>query len=366
MNSINFLSEQVVVITGASSGIGLATALEFARRGASVVLAARRTEALNDAAEACERAGGRALAVTTDVTDEAAMTRLAQAAVDAFGRIDVWINNAGTGLFGPFAGAETRAHRRVVETNLFGAMNGAAAVLPIFLRQRCGVLITNISVGGFVPVPFAAGYTASKFALRGFMASLRQELAHVPDIRLCSVFPSMVDTPGFAHGANVSGRALSPGWPVLPPEAVADVMVSLATHPRDEVSVGWPTSVGKAAYALAPLATERAVGAVFRRYVKRGRPEPKTFGNLFEPVQPGTGTSGGWRKRSQSRVTRSTTRSVLAGGLILGGAAMLVSVLARRRREASWQEPRASAEPRFAERTPSQGPRDVVSESFAL
>lgn len=328
MKSTDPLHERVVVITGASSGIGFATALAFARHGASVVLAARRTEALQRAAEVCERAGGRALTVTTDVTDQEAVAGLAQAAVDAFGRVDVWINNAGVGLFGPFAGAELTAHRRVVETNLFGAMHGAAAVLPYFLREGRGVLITNVSIGGFVPVPFAAAYTASKFALRGFMASLRQELGHVPDIRLCSVFPATIDTPGFSHGANVSGRKLSPGWPVFPPEKVAAAMVSLALHPRDEVSVGWPTPLAKAAYAVAPLTTERVTGAILRHYVKGGQPEPKTNGNLFEPVLPGTGANGGWRKRSRAH---SAAKRALAGGVMAIGAGLLASAFMRRR-----------------------------------
>lgn len=322
MKVADTFSGKVVVITGASSGIGVAAALAFARRGASLVLTARRTEALQRTADACERVGARAMAITADVTDETAMNEVAQTAVDLFGRIDVWINNAGVGLFGPFAAAELRAHRRVVETNLFGAMNGAAAVLPIFLRQERGVLITNISIGGFVPVPFAAAYTASKFALRGFMASLRQELRHVQGIRVCSVFPATVDTPGFTHGANVSGRVLNPGWPILAPESVAEAMVSLASHPRDEVSVGWPTRIAKAAYGLAPLTTERVLGAYLRRYVRNGNPEPKTLGNLFEPVQLGRGAGGGWRK---SDGFPPFAKLAVAGSLVCAGAALFAA-----------------------------------------
>ena len=178
-----------VVITGASSGIGRAAALAFARRGASVILAARRAEELDDLARECRSLDGKALPVRTDVTDPDAVFGLAKAADDAFGRIDVWINNAGSGVFGPYQDAPLDLHRRTIELNLLGGMYGAYAVLPYFLRQGSGTLITNISLGGWAPAPFAAAYSASKFGLRGFTASLRQELRRYPHIHVCSVFP---------------------------------------------------------------------------------------------------------------------------------------------------------------------------------
>ena len=186
------------------------------------------------------------------------------------------------------------AHKRVVETDLFGTMNGTAAVLPHFRRQERGILINNISLGGFAPVPFAAAYAASKFGLRGFTAGLRQELADAPGIAVCAIYPAVVDSPGLLHGANYSGRALSPGAPVYTPEDVAEAMVGLAFEPRDEVIVGWPSRAARLGYAVAPGTTERLLGFMFRQYPKRARPAPETAGNLFQPVESGTSVRGGF------------------------------------------------------------------------
>jgi len=306
-----------VVITGASSGIGRATALAFARHGARVVLAARRVDALEQVAADCRTLGARVLVQPTDVTDATAMAKLARLAYETFGDIDVWINNAGVGLLGAFSAADIATQRRVVEINLHGTMNGAAAVLPYFLRQRRGVLITNISVGGLTPVPFASAYTASKFGMRGFMASLRQELAEYPDVHACSVFPACIDTPGYQHGANVSGVKLRPSQPIFAAEAVAEAFVRLAVRPRAEVTVGWTARLAKIGYGVAPVTTERVMGASLRRYLRNSPPAPRTAGNLWEPVASGIGSSGGWlgENRRQLSGTQAGVMALLAGAV---------------------------------------------------
>ncbi|HZH09260.1 MAG TPA: SDR family oxidoreductase [Microvirga sp.] len=319
-----------VVITGASSGIGRAAARAFAQRGAQVVVAARRAELIDEVARECRDLGGDAVAVPTDVTDAAAVAELAEEALRAFGHIDVWINNAGTGVFGPYQDADIALQRRTIEVNLLGSMHGAYVALPVFLKQGHGILINNISLAGWAPAPFAAAYTASKFALRGFSASLRQELGDYPDIHVCGVFPAIIDTPGFAHSANVSGREIDPGPVIYAPEDVAETFLSLVRWPRDEVAVGWPARAAQVAYALAPGPTERLMGAVMRRSLKRASPAPRTQGALLEPVRQGRDVSGGWRERKNLPFSARQTGRV-AGAMALAGIALLLGTKAAAR-----------------------------------
>ena len=326
------LHDATVVITGASSGMGLATAHAFARLGANVVLAARRRPLLDLAARECEDLGGRALAVTADVTDAAQMRDLAHAAAQEFGRIDVWINNAGMSLWGPFEDIPLDSHARLVEVNLLGAINGTFAVLPHFLDHGGrGTVINNVSIGGKIPMPWAATYTATKFGLAGFTDALRDELAAHSDIKVCGVYPPFVDTPTNVHSPNYTGRALRPVFPVVTPERVAEVMVELAFRPRRSVRIGALHALA-APYSVAPDWTGRRVARLGERYFLRsGPPAPPSPASLFEPV-PDTGrTRGGWGEPERARAKRTFGNMALAFMALAGMAGAGALALAQPR-----------------------------------
>ncbi|MCQ4306693.1 SDR family oxidoreductase [Pseudomonas stutzeri] len=315
----NRLEGAVVVITGASSGIGRATAQAFARRRARVVLAARDEEALQEAAEECRALGGEALVVPTDTTISDSVEQLATAAAEfGQGRIDIWINNAGVGAVGTFDETPLDAHEQVVQTDLIGYLRGAHVVLPYFKQQNAGILINTLSVGSWVPQPFAVAYSASKFGLRGFSQALRGELAQWPGIHVCDVYPSVVDTPGFRDGGNYAGRSLQPPPPLCDPRQVAEAMISLALHPRHTTSVGMVATLLRFAHFVTPGFNQLSgllTGAALRR---ADRVAPSS-GNLFHPALGQRRIDGGWRKDSHPQRTL-----MLAGGVAVGVVGLLL------------------------------------------
>jgi short-subunit dehydrogenase len=312
-----------VVITGASSGIGQATAELFARRGAQLYLAARNAEALEKVATRCRAAGGTATAVKTDVTDIGDVRALAGRAAADLGRIDVWVSNVGLGAIGRYQDTPMEAHEQVIRTNLVGHMNDAHAVLPIFLRQGKGTFVNMISLGGFAAAPYAVAYSASKFGLRGFTEALRAELAEHPGIHVCDVYPGFVDTPGLRHGANFVGRRISSPPPVLDPWRVAAAIVRLGDHPRRTTTVGATATLTRLAHAVSPGLTTRALGRFMTAYFERAERVPTSAGNLFEPSPDAAVVEGELRSS-----TKRAAVGVVAG--TAAGAAGLV-VLTRRK-----------------------------------
>jgi short-subunit dehydrogenase len=298
------LQNATVVVAGASSGIGLATALAFARCGARLVLGARRKEALERAAMLCREAGApAAVAVSINIADAAQAEALAREAVERFGGINVWINMAGLAAAGPFEQIPIEAQRRLIEVNLIGVMNGAYAAVPHMLRQNRGVIVNMASLAGRVPHPFATAYTASKFGVAGFTEALRYELLTRSAVEVCGIYPGVVDTPIPLHAANYTGRELRPPPPVMDPESIAEQVVGLAARPRRALHIGLHHAVVPA-YAVAPETTGRIMGRLGAFFLLHsGREAAATNGAIFTPMSGTTGMRIGWGapQRRQAR-----------------------------------------------------------------
>ncbi len=309
------LSNIRVVIMGASSGIGAATAVAFAREGARLVLGARGKEGLDDVVQRCRQAGGEAEALVVDATDADAVASFAREARAILGRIDLWFSNVGAGVVGKYAEVPISDHRRVIETNLLSHMNDAHAVMPIFLEQDHGTWVNMISVGGFVASPYAAAYSASKYGLRGFSEALRAELGKRPHIHVCDVYPTFVDTPGFSHGANYTGAKMSYPPGALSPEKVADAVVALARRPRPTTAVGAPATLFRLSNFAAPNLIASVMNSYLDRWSKRADRVPETRGALYEPPLGASGIHSGQRKPEQP-----PNRALIVGAVALGAA----------------------------------------------
>lgn len=287
------LEGKVVVVTGASSGLGRAAAIELARNGCRLVLAARREHALEETARLCREAGAQAaLVVRTDVTIEDDVKSLAERALAVFGRIDVWVNNAGVTAFAVLEEGSFDIHRRVVETNVFGAMYGARAVMPIFKRQGAGVLINVGSTLAKVAQPYVPSYIVSKFAIRGLTEALRTELADHPNIHACTLLPYAFDSPHFEAGANRIGLDAHPMPPQQSPEKVARALVALAASPRRELHVPGYAKLGVIWHALMPATVERLTLHLVREWHFGFALENETSGNLFQSRDDAQGIHG--------------------------------------------------------------------------
>jgi len=304
-------SGKTVVITGASSGIGRATAEAFAREGARLVLAARSGDALAEVAVICGRLGGRAIAVPTDVTDAGAVERLVERALAFSGQIDIWFSNVGVGAVGRFEDVPMAVHAQVVQANLIGHMNDAHAVLPVFLRQGRGIFISMNSLGAFAPAPYAASYSAGKFGLRGFTAALRAEMARYRHIHVCEVYPAFVDTPGIPHAANYTGQRLSVSGPMTDARSVAQAILDLAKRPRNSVTIGAAAHILRLAHVLVPQFALNLAAWEMRRAFAKAAPSDHTTGNVMGPPENAGGIDGGLRGAGGGRVT-----AVAIGGLV--------------------------------------------------
>jgi NAD(P)-dependent dehydrogenase (short-subunit alcohol dehydrogenase family) len=295
----NDLNGKVIVITGASSGFGHGSAVRLASGGATVVLAARRTELLQEVAQQCEGAGGRAMVVPTDVSREEDISRLAGQAIAEYGVIDVWVNNAGAGAIGKFEDVPLEDHVKVIQTDLLGTLYGSYFAMRQFRKQGRGILINVASVVGKIATPFFSSYAAAKHGVVGLSTAIREELKqdNIDNIRVCTVMPTTFDTPFFEHAAQYTGHEASPIPPTYDPKEVIDTITRLATDPEDEVMVGTAAKVFNFAHHLFPGVVEAMMARETRKsQIDKAQPGEETSGSLHEPMPSGRGVEGGWKK----------------------------------------------------------------------
>ncbi|PMR73221.1 SDR family oxidoreductase [Billgrantia endophytica] len=315
----NQLRDAVVVVTGASSGIGRATAHAFARAGATLVLAARREEALKDALQECERLGGCGIVVPTDVGEAEQVDRLCDTAVERYGRLDIWVNNAAVTLFGRLEETPRDAYEKVIQTNLLGCVNGARAAIRQFRDQGHGRLINVSSMVAHAGQPFTSAYVTSKWGIRGLSECLRMELADAPDIHVSTILPASIDTPLFQRAANYVGQSAKAMTPIYPPEKVAAAIVHAARYRMREHFVGNSGRLVAAIRTLAPPLGEKMMERKVNsdHFIQELPIEPGS-GNLFDSRGDGA-VHGGWIERGYG--SPSGGRKGLA--LVLGLAVAL-------------------------------------------
>ena len=252
------LKDQVVVITGASSGIGLCTAESAAKEGAKVVLTARSAQTLDEIVSRINARGGQALAIAADVADRAAMDRVASEAIARFGWIDTWVNNAGVAIYGRLDEVGDRDSRRLFETNFWGVVNGSLAALP-YLKQNGGALINLGSEVSDAVVPILGMYSASKHAVKGFTDALRIEVERLDKapVSVTLIQPTAVDTPFDQHGKNYQDQEADLPSPMIDPPKVADAILKAATSPTPNIKVGMMSKVNTFVAKNAPSLGER-------------------------------------------------------------------------------------------------------------
>lgn len=331
------LAEQTLVITGASSGIGLSAAEQAAAAGARVVIVSRDAEALATIARRLEQAhAAQVLPVAADVAVRAEVEEVARAALQRFGGFDTWINNAGVGLIGSVLDAwDEPSARRLMDTNFWGVVNGSLVAVA-HLRHKGGTLVNMASITADHAVPLQSIYSASKHAVKGFTDGLRQELLAVnAPVAVVLAKPACVATPLIEHVAHPPGRHPRLVSPLYDPRDAARALLAAAEHPRREIEIGGAAALNAVASAFAPGLMETGAPVLVARQWRDER-SAGSAGNLFAPSRDSHGRTVGRHPGQRvvpalyNRLTGpvQSAAALAVGGLALG-ALMAARLLAR-------------------------------------
>ena len=285
----------VVLVTGASSGIGRATALALADRGDSVVLCSRSVPALQEVAAACRTRGAEAQVVPADVGDRSSVEALFDEAAQRFGRIDSVVHAAAVLAYGRFEDVPAEVFDQVQVTNVLGTANVARAALAHFREHDGGSLVLLGSVLGKICTPTMSSYVTSKWAVHGLARTLQIEARRIPGVDVTLVTPGGVDTPIYRLAGSYTGYGGRPPPPVDSPEKLASSILAALDRPRREVSVGLANAVMTAGFRLVPGVFDRLVGPLMGLVGTSRTPRPPGAGNVFEPDPGSEEVHGGWR-----------------------------------------------------------------------
>ncbi len=311
---------EVVVITGASAGVGRATARAFAQRGAKIGLLARGRDGLEGARLEIERAGGKALVLPTDVASPEQVEAAAQAVEENFGPIDIWINNAMVSVFSPIKEMTPEEFKRVTDVTYLGAVYGTLSALRRMLPRDRGVIVEVGSALAYRGIPLQAAYCGAKHAMQGFVDSLRSELLHDQSrVRVTMVQLPALNTPQFSWVKSRLPRKPQPVPPIFQPEVAADAIAWAALHHRPELYVGWPTVKAIVGNKIAPRFADWYLSRQGYEAQQTDQPvEAGRIDNLWEPVPGDHGAHGDFDARSlssswQFRFAKHKTSFALAG-----------------------------------------------------
>jgi NAD(P)-dependent dehydrogenase (short-subunit alcohol dehydrogenase family) len=311
---------KTVAITGASAGVGRATAHAFARRGANVALLARDPHALDDTAREVRAYGVQALPIPVDVSDAAALDAAAGRIENELGPLDVWVNNAMVTIFAPFDDIAPEDFARVTSVTYLGCVYGTRAALARMRTRDRGTIVQVGSALAYRSIPLQAPYCGAKHAIRGFTDALRCELLHAHSrVRVTMVQLPAIDTPQFDWAQSTLPHAPRPVAPVYAPEVAADAIVHAALHPCRERWVGWSSLAAIAANAIAPGCLDRYLATTAVRGQQRAEPAEPRASNLWETVPGGHATRGAFTdeaRRTGVEAGLGTSRALAFGALV--------------------------------------------------